>query len=57
MVDWLRRSFVYIVALLLPLAGFLLAAARFAENDRDDAARLAAVSLLGASIYLLLFYG
>jgi len=55
--DRLRGSFVYIVALLLPLAGVLLAAARFAEHDRDEGTRLAAASLLGASIYLLVFFG
>jgi hypothetical protein len=57
MLDRLRGSFVYIVALLLPLAGFLLAAARFVEHEGDEGTRLAAVSLLGASIYLLLFFG
>lgn len=57
MLDRLRGSFVYVVALLLPLAGFLLAGARFVEHDRDEGTRLAAVSLLGASIYLVLFLG
>ncbi|MEA2186709.1 MAG: hypothetical protein QOK16_1720 [Solirubrobacteraceae bacterium] len=57
MLDQLRSSFVYIVALLLPLAGFLLAGARFVENDRVEGTRLAAVSLLGASIYVLVFFG
>lgn len=57
MLDRLRGSFVYIVALLLPLAGALLAAARFVEHDRDEGTRLAAASLLGASIYLVVFFG
>jgi hypothetical protein len=57
MLDRLRASFVYIVAFLLPLAGVLLAAARFVEQDREAGTRLAAVSLLGASIYLLVFLG
>ena len=57
LLDVLRRAFPYIIALLLPLAGLLLAAARFAEDDREEAVRLFAVSLLGASIYFVLFFG
>lgn len=53
--DGLRLSFIYIVALVLPLAGAIIAAIRYAEGDRDEAARVAAAALLGISVYALLF--
>ncbi|MGH2919721.1 MAG: hypothetical protein ACRDLS_14150 [Solirubrobacteraceae bacterium] len=54
MLDWLRGSFGYIVAFVLPLAGAVLAVWRFSEGDREDGARLAAAALLGACVYALL---
>ncbi len=54
MLDQLRRLFPYIVALALPLAGAVLAVLRFAEGDRDEGLRLAAVSALGLFLYALL---
>jgi hypothetical protein len=56
MLDLLRRLFPYIVAVALPLAGAVLAIVRFAGGDRDDGLRLAAASVLGASLYLLLVF-
>lgn len=53
MLDRLRVAFPYIVAFVLPLAGVVLAVVRFTEGDRDNALRIAAVSLLG----LFLLYG
>ena len=38
----------------LPLAGAVLAIVRFADGDRDEGLRLAAATLLGASLYALL---
>jgi Na+-driven multidrug efflux pump len=55
--DQLRLGFPYIVALGLPLAGFVLAGAKFSEGDRDDAARLVGASLLGCALYALLLTG
>lgn len=53
--DGLRLSFIYIVALVLPLAGAIIAAIRYAEGDRDEATKVAAAALLGISVYALLF--
>jgi hypothetical protein len=55
--DRLRWLFPFVVALLFPLAGAILAAARFVEGDREDGRRLAGVTLLGASLYALFFFG
>jgi len=55
MLDRLRGSFIYVVALVLPLAGAVIAVIRFAEGDRNEAIRLAALALLGASLLALLF--
>jgi hypothetical protein len=52
--DRLRRLFPFVVALALPLAGVVLAGARFAERDRDDGVRLLATSALGVALYALL---
>lgn len=54
MLDRLRAWFPYIVAVVLPLAGAVLAVVRFADGDRDEGLRIAAVALLGASLYALL---
>ena len=55
MLDRLRMIFPYAVALALPLAGVIIAVIRYADGERDDALRIAAVSLLGMSLYALLF--
>jgi len=54
LLDRLRGAFVYVVALVLPLAGVILAVIRFAEGERDEALRLAACALLGVALYALL---
>lgn len=54
MLDRLRWIFPYAVAVVLPLAGAVLAVVRYADGDRDDALRIAAASLLGACFYALL---
>ncbi len=56
MLDLLRRLFPFIVAVALPLAGAVLAVVRFADGDRDEGLRIAAASVLGAFLYLLLFF-
>ena len=56
MLDRLRGSFIYVVAIALPLAGAVIAAIRFAEGDRDEGFRIAAAALLGACLYALLFF-
>lgn len=55
MLDRLRWVFPYAVAIGLPLAGVVLAGARFTAGDRDDALRLAAASVLGLCLYALYF--
>ncbi len=55
MLDRLRMLFPYIVALALPLAGVIIAVIRYSEGEHDDALRLAAVALLGMSLYALAF--
>ena len=57
MLDRLRWLFPFVVALVLPLAGVILAAARFAEGDREEAGRLAAATLLGVALYALFVFG
>jgi hypothetical protein len=52
--DFLRGSFVYIVAVVLPLAGLILAIIRLAEGDRIEGARIAAAAALGGFLYALL---
>ena len=54
MLDRLRLSFPYFLAVALPLVGAVLAALRFGDGDRDDALRIAAASLLGLALYALL---
>jgi hypothetical protein len=55
--DRLRWLFPFVVALLFPLAGAILAAARFAEGNGYEARQLGGVTLLGASLYALFFFG
>jgi hypothetical protein len=55
--DRLRWLFPFVVALVFPLAGVILAAARFAEGDRDDGRRLLAATLLGVALYALFVFG
>ena len=54
MLDGLRRAFAYIVAIVLPLAGVLIAAVRLQQGARDDALRIAAASLVGLCLLALL---
>ena len=54
--DRLRWLFPLVVALVLPLAGVILVAARFAEGDRDEARYLAAATLLGVALYALVVF-
>lgn len=54
MLDRLRLFFPYALALALPLAGVIIAVVRYVDGERDDALRLAAVALLGFSLYALL---
>ena len=57
MLDRLRWLFPFIVALVFPLAGMLLAAARLVEGDRDEGLRLLGATLLGVAIYALFVFG
>lgn len=54
MLDGLRASFPYILAVALPLVGAVLAVVRFADGDRGDALRIATASVLGLALYALL---
>jgi len=53
MLDRLRASFIYVVALVLPLAGVVIAVVRYSEGDREEAIRLAALALLGLCVLLI----
>lgn len=53
MVDALRASFIYVLAVVLPLAGVIVAITRFAAGERDEGVRLLAASVLGVFMYLL----
>lgn len=55
--DRLRWLFPLVVAVVLPLAGAILTAARLAEGDRDEARALAAATLLGVALYALFVFG
>ena len=57
MLDHLRGVFIYAIAVVLPLAGVVLAVARFAGGERDEALRVAVASLLGILLYALVFGG
>ena len=52
--DFLRANFAYFLAVALPLAGVVIAVAKFLSGDRDDGLRIAAASLLGFCLYALL---
>ena len=52
--DFLRANYAYFVAVVLPLAGIVIAIVKFADGDRDDGLRIAAASLLGVCLYTLL---
>lgn len=54
MLDRLRLSFPYILAVALPLVGAVLAVVRLVDGDRDEALRIAAASVLGLALYALL---
>jgi hypothetical protein len=54
MLDRLRGIFIYAVALVLPLAGAILAVIRLAEGDREEGLRLAVAVALGGALYALL---
>ncbi len=54
MLDRLRTAFPYIVAVALPLAGIVIAIARYMQGDRDDALRIALAAFLGMCLYGLL---
>jgi hypothetical protein len=57
MLDRLRWIFPFVVAVVLPLAGVLLAAARFIDGDPDEARQLAAATLLGVALYAFFVFG
>ena len=52
--DFLRANYAYFVAVVLPLAGIVIAIAKLADGDRDDGLRIAAASLLGVCLYAVL---
>jgi|GEM_PF-1677814 len=56
LLDFLRANFAYFVAVALPLAGVVLAIAKFAAGDRDEGLRIAAAALLGVCLYALAFW-
>ena len=53
--DFLRGSFVYIVAFLLPLAGAVLAIVRFSTGEREEGLRVAAAAVLGTCVLGIIF--
>jgi len=53
MLDRLRLSFPYFLAVALPLVGAVLAVVRIGDGDRDDALRIAAATALGLALYAL----
>ena len=54
MLDYLRGAFVYIVAALLPLAGIIIAAARYSQGERDESLRILLATFIGVCVYGLL---
>ena len=52
--DRLRGAFIYIVAALLPLAGIILAAVRYAQGERDESLRILLATFIGVCLYGLL---
>lgn len=55
--DQLRLGFPYIVALVFPLAGLILAIVKFSEGERDEGLRLLGATALGVALYALLLTG
>jgi len=53
--DRVRGVFLYAIAVVLPLAGVILAGVRYTEGERDEALRIALASLLGIFVYALVF--
>ena len=51
MLDRLRQAFPYVIAVVLPLAGVIIAALRYAQGERDDALRIALAAFLGLCLY------
>ena len=51
MLDRLRWVFPYVVAVLLPLAGVIIALVRYGQGDREDALRIALAAFLGLCVY------
>jgi hypothetical protein len=51
--DFLRANFALFVAAALPLAGLVMAIAKFADGDREDGTRIAAATVLGCFLYAL----
>jgi hypothetical protein len=52
--DRLRRVFPYAVAVLLPLAGIVIALVHHTQDDREEALRIALAAFLGLCAYGLL---
>jgi hypothetical protein len=55
--ERLADVFPLVLAVVLPLAGVLLALQNLVAGDRRQAARLLAATLLGAFLYVLIFTG
>ncbi|MGH2941567.1 MAG: hypothetical protein ACRDLN_02160 [Solirubrobacteraceae bacterium] len=55
--DRLTKAFPYALALVLPLAGAILAVVRLQEGNRVDALRLALTALIGLCVLALLLTG
>jgi hypothetical protein len=55
--ERLADVFPLVLAVVLPLAGVLLALQNLVAGDRRQAARLLAATLLGAFVYVLIFTG
>jgi len=53
--DFLRVNFGFIVAVVFPLAGVVMAAAKYLAGDRELGVRLGLASLLCVCIYAVLF--
>ena len=56
MLDRLREAFPYVIAVVLPLAGVIIAAFRYSEGARDAALRVALAALLGMCLYGLFVF-
>lgn len=53
----LAASLPYVIAVILPMAGLLLALWRFVEGERQDALYLLALSLTAGLVWYLLLAG